>query len=144
MTKVLDHRDGNFYNAFYYKTSIENFHLVMVYTFICFAHLWLLVFFGSAFTRNIDIRVLLLWHPYLASLVAQRLKRLPPMRETQVRSLGWEDPLQKEMVTHSSILAWRIPWTEKPGRLQFTGSQRVGHDWMTSLSLFLALALGQK
>ena len=63
-----------------------------------------------------------------ASLVAQRLKRLPPMRETRVRSLGREDPLEKEMVTHSSILAWRIPWTEKPGRLQSMGSQRVGHD----------------
>ena len=63
-----------------------------------------------------------------ASLVAQRLKRLPPMRETWVRSLGPEDPLEKEMVTHSSILASRIPWTEKSGRLQSTGSQRVGHD----------------
>ena len=63
-----------------------------------------------------------------ASLVAQRLKRLLPMRETRVRSLGWEDPLEKEMVTHSGILAWRIPWTEKPGRLQSMGSQRVGHD----------------
>ena len=64
----------------------------------------------------------------LASLVAQRLKRLPPMRETWVQSLGWDDPLEKEMVTHSSILAWKIPWTEKPGRLQSMGSQRVGHD----------------
>ena len=63
-----------------------------------------------------------------ASLVAQRLKRLPPMRETWVRSLGWEDPLEKEMAIHSSILAWRIPWTEKPSRLQSMGSQRVGHD----------------
>ena len=68
-----------------------------------------------------------------ASLVAQRLKRLPPMRETRVRSLGREDPLEKEMVTHSSILAWRIPWTEEPGRLQSMWSQRVGHDWATSL-----------
>ena len=49
--------------------------------------------------------------------MAQKLKRLPPMRETQVQSLGWEDPLEKEIVTHSSILAWRIPWTEEPGRL---------------------------
>ena len=63
-----------------------------------------------------------------ASLVAQRLKRLPPMWETQVRSLGWEDPLEKEMATHSSILAWRTPWTEKPSRLQSTGWQRVGHE----------------
>ena len=63
-----------------------------------------------------------------ASLVAQRIKRLPAMPETRVRSLGWEDPLEKEMATHSSILAWRIPWTEEPGGLQSTGSQRVGHD----------------
>ena len=57
------------------------------------------------------------------SLVAQRLKHLPAMWETLVRSLGWEDPLEKEMATHSSILAWRIPWTEEPGGLQSTGSQ---------------------
>ena len=62
-----------------------------------------------------------------ASLVAQRLKHLPPRRETRVRSLGWEDLLEKEMVTHSIILAWGIPWTEKPGRLQSTESQRVRH-----------------
>ena len=68
-----------------------------------------------------------------ASLVAQRVKRLPTMQETWVRSLGWEDPLEKEMATHSSILAWKIPWTEKPGRLQSMGSQRVGQDWATSL-----------
>ena len=68
----------------------------------------------------------------MGSLVAQRLKHLPPMRETWVRSLGREDPLEKEMVAHSSILAWRIPWTEEPGRLQSMGSQRVRHDW-TSL-----------
>ena len=54
------------------------------------------------------------------------VKRLPVMKETQVRSLGWEDPLEKEMATHSSILAWRILWTEKPGGLQSIGSQRVG------------------
>ena len=62
------------------------------------------------------------------SLVAQRLKRLPAMQETWVRSLGWEDPLEKEMATHSSILVWRIPWREEPGRLQSMGSQRVGHN----------------
>ena len=65
--------------------------------------------------------------------IDMRLKHLPPMWETQVRSLGQEDPLEKEMATHSSILAWRIPWTEELGRLQSTGLQRVGHDWVTSL-----------
>ena len=58
--------------------------------------------------------------------MAQRLKHLPAMWETGVRSLGQEDPLEKEMATHSNTLAWRIPWTEEPGRLQSTGSQRVG------------------
>ena len=61
------------------------------------------------------------------------------MWETQVWYLGQEDPLEKEMAPHSSTLAWKIPWTEEPGRLQSTGSQRVGHDWATSLSFFLSL-----
>ena len=70
----------------------------------------------------------------VAQRLKQRLRGLPPMQETWVRSLGWEDPLEKEMVTHSSILAWRIPWMEEPGgRLQSMGSPRVGHDWATSL-----------
>ena len=56
------------------------------------------------------------------------VKRLPTTWETRVQSLGWEDLLEKEMATHSSILAWRIPWMEKPGRLQSLGSQGVGHD----------------
>ena len=60
--------------------------------------------------------------------MAQTVKCLPTMWETQVQSLGQEDPLEKEMTTHSSTLAWKIPWTEDPGRLQFMGSQRVGHD----------------
>ena len=68
-----------------------------------------------------------------ASLVAQPVKNPPVMRETWVQSLGWEDPLEMEMATHSSILAWKIPGTEKPGSLQFMGSQRAGHDQATSL-----------
>ena len=63
-----------------------------------------------------------------ASLVAQMVKRLPTMRETWVQSLGWEDLLEKEMATHSSTLAWEIPWTEEPGRLQSMGLQRVRHN----------------
>ena len=69
-----------------------------------------------------------------ASPVAQMLKHLPAMRQTQIRSLGQKDPLEKEMATHSSTLAWKMPWTEEPGRLQSMGSQRIGHDWPTSLS----------
>ena len=60
-------------------------------------------------------------------MLAQLVKNWPAMWETWVQSLGWEDPLEKEMIIHSSILAWEIPWTEKPGGLQSTGSQRVGH-----------------
>ena len=63
-----------------------------------------------------------------ASLVAQKVKRLPAMWETQVQSLGQEDPLEKAMATHSSTLAWKIPWMEEPGGLQSMGSLRVGHD----------------
>ena len=65
---------------------------------------------------------------FKTSLVAQMVKHLPTMRETQVPSLGWEDPLEKEMTTHSSTLAWILPWTEGRCRLQSMGSQRVGHD----------------
>ena len=64
------------------------------------------------------------------------VNRLPTMWEIQVQSLGWEDVLEKEMATHSSILAWKIPWTVEPGRLQSMGSKRVGHERTTSLSLF--------
>ena len=60
--------------------------------------------------------------------MAQLVKNLPAMQETHVRSLGWEDPLEKGIVTHSSILSWRIPWTEEPGRLWSMGSQRVRND----------------
>ena len=63
-----------------------------------------------------------------ASVVAQMVKHPPAMRETGVQCLGWEDPLEKGMATHSSILAWRIAWAEEPGRLQSMGSQRVRHD----------------
>ena len=85
------------------------------------------------------------WHSYIsflhrfhgASLVAQTVKNLPALQATWVRSLGWEDPLKKGMATHSSSLAWRIPRTEEPGRLQSTGSQRVGHDWATNTFTFI-------
>ena len=64
------------------------------------------------------------------------VKCLSTMQETQVRTLGWEDPLEKEMATHSSTIAWKMPWTEKPGRLQSMGSQRVRHDGMNGLVWF--------
>ena len=67
--------------------------------------------------------------------VAQMVKNLSAMQETWVWSLGWEDTLEKRVATHFSILAWRIPWTEDPGRLHSMGSQRVGHDWVTNTSI---------
>ena len=66
--------------------------------------------------------------PGKSSLVAQTVKRLLKMWETQVRPLGWDDPLEKEIATHSSIIAWEIPWMGDPGNLQSMGSQRIGHD----------------
>ena len=77
-----------------------------------------------------------------ASLVAQTVKHLPAMRETQARSLGREDPLEKEMAIHSSTIAWKSPWTEEPGRPKSMGSQRVGHDWATLISLSLCSKWG--
>ena len=70
-------------------------------------------------------------------LVAQTVKCLSAMQEAEVWSPCWEDPLQKEMAAHSRTLAWKIPWTEEPGRLQPMGLQRVGHHWTTSLSLHI-------
>ena len=82
----------------------------------------------------------ILWHlVFFTSLVAQTVKRLPTMRETRVQSLGQEDHLEKAVATHSSTLAWKILWTEEPGRLQSMGSLRVRHDWATSLSLSFSL-----
>ena len=76
----------------------------------------------------ISSHTITLQSPLESPPVAQRVKRLPATQETWVRSLGWEDPLGKGMATHCSILAWEIPWTEDPGRLQPMGLQRVGHD----------------
>ena len=76
---------------------------------------------GSLISKRRDL--------YQISLVAQTVKSLSAMQETQVRSLGWEDPLEKEMAVHSSTLAWRIPWTAKPGRLQSTGLPSCVHSW---------------
>ena len=87
---------------------------------VSLSELWELVMDREAWRASI--------HGVAKRLGAQRLKHLPGIQETWVRSLGREDPLEKEMATHSSTLAWKIPWTEEPGRLQPMGSQRVGHD----------------
>ena len=76
-----------------------------------------------------------------ASLIAQLVKNLPVMQETWVRSLSREDPLEKRMATHSSILAWRIPWIGEPGGIQSVGLQRVGYDWVTNTFTFICVLL---
>ena len=76
-----------------------------------------------------------------ASLVAQMVKNLPAVQDSQAQFLGWEDPLKKGMSTHSSILAWRIPWTEEPGRLQSMGLQRVRHNWVTNTFTFFSTSI---
>ena len=81
-----------------------------------------------------------MWCSYVrASLVTQMVKRLSAMLETWVQSLSWENPLEKEMATHSSTLAWKTPWSEEHGRLQSMGLQRVRHDWVTLLTYFTIL-----
>ena len=91
-----------------------------------------------------EARILPLNHQCFASLlVAQKVKCLPAMQETWVRSLDWQDPLEKEMATHSSTLAWKIPWREEPGRLQSMGSQSR-HDRVASLSLSKTKKLPEK
>ena len=75
-----------------------------------------------------SILIIMILMILMLSLVAETVKNLPAMRETWVQSLGWEDPLEEGMATHSSVLVWRIPWTEQPGRPPSLGSQRVRHN----------------
>ena len=98
-----------------------------------FSHPWMNTF---GFVLNCSI---LVWR---ASVMTQQVKSPPTVQETQVQSLVWEDPLEKEMATHSSTLAWEVPWTEEPGGLQSVGSQRVRHDWMTEHAYIHVLVWG--
>ena len=123
---------GVLFCMFLYSVSFEfwggfGFFFSFLLEYSCSTVLCLFQLYSKVNQLYLHISLLLFRLPW-ASLVAQRLKRLPPMRETQARSLGWEDPLEKEMATHSSILPWRIPWMEEPGRLQSMGLQRVGHN----------------
>ena len=95
-------------------------------------------FWDRCWGRMTIIFTMASWGLPWAPLVAQRIKHLAATWETQVWSLGQEDPLEKEMATHSGTLAWKIPWMEKSSRLQSMGSQSVRHNWATSLSLFMA------
>ena len=78
-----------------------------------------------------------------ASLLAQMVRNLPAMQETQVQFLGWYNPLEKGMAAHSGTIAWRIPWTEEPSRLQSLGSQRVGHNWVINTFPFFRVEVNE-
>ena len=101
---------------------------LLIYPFNSHSNMKLLSALWSLPSNHDQLLVPFLW--WSASLVAQTVKNSPAMKLTGVWSLGLEDPLQKGMATHSSILAWRIPWTEESGRLPCMGSQRVRHDWV--------------
>ena len=106
---------------------------------ITFFLLPLLMFLASVCLTLISSLVCLsfcLIEVFVASLLAEKVRNLPAIQETQVQSLGKEYPLEEEMATHASILAWRIPWREVPGRLQSMGSQRVRQDWETNTFIF--------
>ena len=92
-------------------------------------------------TCRVNVELVVLASGKRTSLVAQTVEHLSTMRETRVRSLGREDPLEKEMAIHSSTIAWKMPWTEEPGRLQPMRSQRVGHDWATSLTYLASVKI---
>ena len=129
-------------DVFFYESNlwahILSYYLFFKYTFALMAEISLLwdIYLKKRETERDNVLLSELKYPSVqvkgASLVVQKVKRLSTMRKTRVRSLGREDPLEKELATHSSVLAWRIPWMEEPGGPQSMGSQRVGHDWMTN------------
>ena len=108
-----------------YTNKLKVFYVLMLRSLI-YCKMMITIALANSFISHI-VTISFLWQEHLRSLVAQMVRNLPAMWETWVGSLGWEDLLEKGMATHSSILAWRIPWTEEPGELQSMGSQRVRH-----------------
>ena len=104
-----------------------------------FWSVWFMVFFHNAIACVMNI--IYIWVLYLGFPGGSDGKNLPAMQETSVWSLGWKDPLEKGMATHSSILTWKIPWTEEPGGLQSIGLQKVGHNWATNTLTFILVLL---
>ena len=103
---------------------------------LCRQDVWVQIFIYEYCSEYAHLFLYLLDLVRIFFLVSQMVKNFPALQETQVWSLGQEDPLEEETATHSSILAWKIPWTEEPGRLQFMGSQRIGHNWVTNIFFF--------
>ena len=108
-----------------YINKLKVFYVLML-RYLIYCKMMITIALANSFISHI-VTISFLWQEHLRSLVAQMVRNLPAMWETWVGSLGWEDLLEKGMATHSSILAWRIPWTEEPGELQSMGSQRDGH-----------------
>ena len=126
-----------YWEFFYKPVGKYVFGKISVQVLCSFLKIRLFVLFAIELYEFLNINILdinLLSHIW-ASLVAQMVKHLPTMWDTWVQTRGWEDLLEKERATHSSTLVWKIPWMEEPGRLQSMGLQRVGHNWVTSLSL---------
>ena len=109
------------------------------FSLVVYLHSFLFIFCVFAIGFCFVFTMRLTYNNLQVSHVAQLVKNLPAVQETWVRSLGWEDPLEKEMETHSSILVWKISWTEEPGGLQSMGSKRVGHNWATNSNLLTYL-----
>ena len=110
----VEHRELTLCNHLHEKETKEYIYMY-VYVCVCvYVYIYIYIYTHT--------------HIYIHTLVAQTVKRLSTMRETRVRSLGWEDLLEKEMATHSRTTAWKIPWTEESGRLQSMGSQSVRHE----------------
>ena len=118
-------------NSVVSKTDSVSYQVYVLWSYVNFLNLILLTSLIPGSGRPSGERIGYPLQYSQASLVAQLVRNPPAMRETWVRSLGWEEPLEKGTATHSSILAWRISWTEETGRLQSMGSQRVGHSWAT-------------
>ena len=128
-------------------TKDKNIKIKIVFT--LFLYLFF-IFLNSCYFNNCNFLTFNSFSKFVSSYIPNLgppwwlrwLKNPPAVRETWMWSPSWEDPLEKGMATHSSILAWRIPWTEEPGRLQSTGLQRVGHDWVTFTYLFTSRSWG--
>ena len=131
LIKVVFHH--TIYMKFYrFYIILATWRIAQVYIFGIMLRVIGKSLYGSTFNRTFRTpRQFTIPMTNMTSLVAQTVKHLSTMQETWVRSLGWEDPLEKEMAIHSRTIAWKIPWTEEPGGLQSMGSQRVEHDWVS-------------
>ena len=122
------------------KLSLGKYSVSAYTNLLCYSAWSKVIIYFTHQNKFVSLLILFIWSCWnnwclLCALVAQTVKSLPAVQETCAWSLGWEDPLEKEMATHSSVLSWRIPWAEEPDRLQSPGSRRVGHDFTLTFTL---------